>query len=166
MKIRYIALIAIISLLSMGTITGCSTTSSTVETASKTNPCASKSQTASKTGVKALAAELQGKPVVVDIYASWCPSCKNIAPTISALKKEYSSKANFVVFDVSDQATTAKSLARAKELGLEEFFTKNKSNTSLVAIMDPSDSSILLEKQNTADAATYKAILDAFKAKG
>jgi thiol-disulfide isomerase/thioredoxin len=172
MKIRYIALIAIISLLSMGTITGCSTTSSTVETATKTNPCASKvnpcaskSQTASKTGGKALATKLQGKPVVVDIYASWCPSCKNIAPTISALKQEYASKANFVVFDVSDQATTEKSLAKAKELGLEEFFTKNKANTSLVAIMDPADSSILLEKQNNADAMTYKTVLDAFKAK-
>jgi thiol-disulfide isomerase/thioredoxin len=32
----------------------------------------------------ALAKQLQGKPVVVDIYASWCPACKNIAPTFSA----------------------------------------------------------------------------------
>lgn len=36
-----------------------------------------------KKGETSLAKELQGKPVVVDIYATWCPGCKNIALTIS-----------------------------------------------------------------------------------
>jgi thiol-disulfide isomerase/thioredoxin len=189
MKIRYIALIAIVSLLSMGTITGCSTTSSTVETASKTNPCASKVNpcaskanpcaskanpcaskanpcaSKAKTSGGALAAELQGKPVIVDIYASWCPACKNVAPALATLKNEYKDKAHFVVLDVSDQATLAKSTATAKALGLEQFLTKNQSNTGLIAIIDPANSSVLLEKQNNADVATYKQTLDAFKAK-
>jgi thiol-disulfide isomerase/thioredoxin len=30
----------------------------------------------------ALAPSLQGKPVVVDIYASWCPACRTIEPTL------------------------------------------------------------------------------------
>jgi thiol-disulfide isomerase/thioredoxin len=169
MKIRYIALIAIVSMLAIGTITSCSTTSSTVETtASKTNPCASKANPcASKAKVSggALASELQGKPVVVDIYASWCPACKNVAPALATLKTEYKDKANFVVFDVSDQAAVTKSLARAKELGLEAFFTKNKSNTGLIAILDPANSNVLLAKQNNAEVATYKPVLDTFKAK-
>ncbi|MGF1589840.1 MAG: thioredoxin family protein, partial [Pleurocapsa sp.] len=40
------------------------------------NPCASKTENVGGT----LAQQLQGKPVVVDIYASWCSACKNIAP--------------------------------------------------------------------------------------
>ena len=48
----------------------------------------------------ALAKELQGKPVVVDIYATWCAGCKNIAPTLSQIKQQYKNTAHFVVFDV------------------------------------------------------------------
>ena len=43
----------------------------------------------------ALARQLQGKPVVVDIYASWCPACRNIAPVLSQLKQQYKNKVNF-----------------------------------------------------------------------
>jgi thiol-disulfide isomerase/thioredoxin len=48
----------------------------------QSNPCAGKNPCASKKGNVGgpLARQLQGKPVVVDIYASWCPACKNIAP--------------------------------------------------------------------------------------
>ena len=44
-----------------------------------------------------LAQQLQGKPVVVDVYASWCSACKNIAPTLSQLKQKYAGAVNFVV---------------------------------------------------------------------
>jgi thiol-disulfide isomerase/thioredoxin len=44
------------------------------------------SVTAAKMAKGALAPQLQGKPVVVDIYATWCSGCKNIAPTLSDLK--------------------------------------------------------------------------------
>jgi thiol-disulfide isomerase/thioredoxin len=167
MKIRYAALLMVVSLLSLGAVTSCSTTSSTVETVAKVNPCASKANpsTSSKAEVGALAVSLQGKPVIVDIYASWCPACKNVAPALASLNKDYADKANFVVLDVSDQASTAKSLIKAKELGLEKFFTKNQAQTGLIAILDPANGNVLLEKQNNADVATYKQVLDTFKVK-
>ena len=185
MRIRYFALLAMVSVLSIGTVTGCSNPTSTpkAETAaqvkpndaktvgaateSPSKPASAATEAPSKPAIKpgGLAAELQGKPVVVDIYASWCPACKNVAPTLEKLKKEYAGKANFVVLDVSDKTTTAKATARAKELGLDKFLAKNLSQTGLIAIFDPATGKILTEDRDEPDIATYKKPLDDFIAK-
>jgi thiol-disulfide isomerase/thioredoxin len=107
-----------------------------------------------------LAKQLQGKPVVVDVYASWCPGCKNIAPTLSQLKQQYADKANFVVFDVSDSKTTQASMKMATKLGLTGFFNANKSQTSTVAIIDPATGKIVKQFRNNAEIGEYTGILD------
>lgn len=110
---------------------------------------------------KPLARELQDKPVVVDIYASWCPGCKNIAPTLSRLKQQYQDKAHFVVFDVTDRSTTQMSEAKARQLGLSEFLAANKAQTSTVAIIDPATGKVLRQFRNNPDQGDYTAVLDA-----
>ncbi len=111
----------------------------------------------------ALAKKLQGKPVVIDIYASWCPACQNIAPTLSQLKKEYAGKVHFVVLDVSDRNSTARSEAIAK--GLSNFFAANKTQTGSLTIVDPSTGKILSQHRNNANKSTYVRVLDAALAK-
>jgi thiol-disulfide isomerase/thioredoxin len=113
-----------------------------------------------------LAKQLQGKPVVVDVYASWCPGCKNIAPTLSQLKQQYSGKANFVVFDVTDRQTTQASMKMAAKLGLTGFFNANKAQTSTVAIIDPATGKVLKQFRNNADLTEYTGILDRAIAQG
>ena len=113
-----------------------------------------------------LAQKLQGKPVVVDIYASWCPGCKNIAPTLSQLKQQYSTKASFIVLDVTDAKTTKASMKMAKELGLTSFFNANKSKTSTVAIIDPATGKIMKQFQNDAEITDYSSVLDLAIAQG
>lgn len=108
-----------------------------------------------------LAKKLQGKPVVVEIYASWCPACKNVAPTIAELRSEYGNKTNFVVLDVSDKGKTSKSQSLAKQLGLGQFFAQNISQTGLVAIIDPATGNILAQYRNNANKSDYSAVLDA-----
>jgi thiol-disulfide isomerase/thioredoxin len=108
----------------------------------------------------ALARQLQGKPVVVDIYASWCPACRNIAPTLFKLKQQYKNKVNFVVLDVRDRESVADSNRMAKKLGLTQFFNTHKAQTSTVAIIDPSTGKVLKQFRNNADIAEYTAILD------
>ncbi|MFN5754310.1 MAG: TlpA family protein disulfide reductase, partial [Pseudanabaena sp.] len=112
MKIKYLASLAAIALLSTGVFIACATpeaskdNAATTTTATKPDPCAAKKvdpcaakkadpcaakkadPCAAKSSSGAsiggpLAQKLQGKPVVVDVYASWCPACKNIAPTVS-----------------------------------------------------------------------------------
>ena len=113
-----------------------------------------------------LAQKLQGKPVVVDIYASWCPGCKNIAPTLSQLRQQYGTKASFVVFNVTDAKTTKASMKMAKELGLASFFNANKSKTSTVAIIDPATGKIMKQFQNDAEITDYSSVLDLAIAQG
>ncbi len=109
---------------------------------------------------KPLAQQLQGKPVVVDIYASWCPGCKNIAPTLSSLKQQYQGKAHFVVLDVTDRGTTQMAEAKAKQLGLSEFLMANKTQTSMVAIIDPATGKVLKQFRNNPNQGDYTAVLD------
>jgi thiol-disulfide isomerase/thioredoxin len=170
MSTRYFASIALITILLGGVITSCSPSKNGSETSAEVKtlePSAAvkpelESPVAKPKPVGALAAELQGKPVVVDIYASWCPACKNVAPTVAKLKTEYAGKANFVVFDVSNTSTTAKSTARAKELGLDKFLAKNLTQTGLVAVIDPATAKVLIEERDEPAIATYKKPLDAF----
>jgi thiol-disulfide isomerase/thioredoxin len=113
-----------------------------------------------------LAKQLQGKPVVVDIYASWCPGCKNIAPTLSQLKQQYAGKANFVVFDVTDAKKTQASMKMANKLGLTAFFNANKSQTSTVAIIDPATGKVMKQFRNNAEITEYTGTLDRAIAQG
>ncbi len=107
-----------------------------------------------------LAKQLQGKPVVVDIYASWCPACSNIAPTLSGLRKQYANRVNFVVLDVSDKAKVEASMAKAQKLGLAAFFAANKTQTGMVAIIDPATGKVLAQHRNNATAAAYTSVLN------
>ena len=182
MKIRYFAVLAIVSILSIGTITSCSNpnptqtnTSTNTSTEVKANPCASKANPcASKANADtlkaksvggSLAQELQGKPVLVDVFATWCSGCQNIAPTLSQLKQQYSDRVNFVVLDVTDRAKLQETTANAEKLGLGQFLEATKNQTSTVAIVDPATGNILAMFQNNANKGDYTKILDTALAK-
>ena len=128
--------------------------------AKKADPCAAKSASTASIGGP-LAQKLQGKPVVVDVYASWCSKCQNIAPTVSELKKEYDGKVEFVVLDVSDKTTTAAAEATAQELGLSKFLAENKTQTGSITIVDPATGKILAQHRNNTDKMAYTKVLDA-----
>jgi thiol-disulfide isomerase/thioredoxin len=168
MKVKFLAAFAAISLLSIvavaPTIIFGATTAVANPCASKSNPCAGKNKAANSVGGR-LAKQLQGKPVVVDIYASWCPGCKNIAPTVSKIKQKYGNKITFVTLDVSDRSSSAKAQAKAKQLGLGKFYAANKTQTGSLTIIDPSTGNILGQERNNAELTAYSSVLDAAIAK-
>ena len=123
-------------------------------------PAATPTKLVAMGGTNALAKELQGKPVVVDIYASWCPACKNVAPTLSQLKQQYGNKANFVVLDVTDRQATADTMKLAAKSGLSKFFNANKSQTGTIAIIDPATGKVIKQFRNNATLTDYTAVLD------
>ena len=107
----------------------------------------------------ALAPSLQGKPVVVDIYASWCPACQTIEPTLRSLRQQQAGKVSFVTFDVSDAVQLKKSRERAAGLGLGAFLEANRSQTSLVAVMDPASGTAVQTFRASSDEGAYKAAI-------
>jgi thiol-disulfide isomerase/thioredoxin len=170
MKAKYLGTLAAISMLSLGAAVGCTNpcsakntnaSSSTVAQAdpcaAKSNPCAAKAQSVGGP----LSQELQGKPVVVDVFATWCAGCKNIKPTLSELKQDYADKAHFVVLDVTDKAKLKETEASAVKLGLSKFLETTKSKTSTVAIVDPATGKILAMFKNNPKKEDYTKVLDA-----
>jgi thiol-disulfide isomerase/thioredoxin len=107
-----------------------------------------------------LANSLQGKPVLIDIYATWCGRCKTIAPTLSQIKDKYKDKVHFLVFDVSDRNTLAQAEVQAEKLGLKSYFAKNRTYTSLVSILDPRTGQVVDEFQGNPNLQEYVIAID------
>jgi thiol-disulfide isomerase/thioredoxin len=122
-------------------------------------------KTATATVGGPLAKELQGKPAVVDVYATWCPACQAIAPTLSSLRTQYKDKVNFVVLDVTDRAATQKAETNAKRMGLATFLKENKASTGTVAIVNPATGEILSQFRGNENKDDYIAAIDAVASK-
>lgn len=93
------------------------------------------------------------RPIVAIIAAEWCPYCKRIDPIVKDVMATYSEKLNFVMFDVTNEKTTAAAMQTAKKLGLTDFFSEYKSKTSTVAVLK--DNKIVYKTSNNGKKEDY-----------
>lgn len=102
---------------------------------------------------------VEKKPLVAVIYADWCPLCQKLKPTLVLINDKYQGKIRFVLFDVTSEETMEKSRQRARSLGLEQFFDKNRETPPLVVIQDPAGRE-LFRAYHDYDFQHYAAVLD------
>ncbi len=81
--------------------------------------------------------EVQQLPLIVKIHADWCAKCQAISETWHRIERELGDEARVVSLDVTDRSTFEAALAKARDLGLEEFLAQNSTRTGSVAIFKP-----------------------------
>lgn len=57
---------------------------------------------------EALLAELEGIPVVVNIWGSWCPPCRAEAPGLAEVAREFEGQVQFLGVDILDTRPAAR----------------------------------------------------------
>jgi thiol-disulfide isomerase/thioredoxin len=111
--------------------------------------------------ISAVEAANTSRPYVVKLHAQWCPICMLTKKVWSQIEVAYSGRANFVVFDFTNQTTTDRSRAEAKRLGLEKFFDDNVGATGTVAVLDGRTKEEAASIHGIRGFDEYRAAIDA-----
>ena len=59
-----------------------------------------------------LLAELEGTPVLVNIWASWCAPCRDEAPHLASAHEEFGDRVQFLGLDILDERGSARAFMR------------------------------------------------------
>lgn len=83
------------------------------------------------------AAQRAGKPVLVDVHADWCPTCRRQAPTIEAISRDPAfAKLVILKLDFDAQVAERTALGVRKQSTLIAFNGRNE-RTRATRIIDP-----------------------------
>lgn len=69
-----------------------------------------------------LLAQLEGTPVVVNVWASWCEPCKAEAPALVQAAQKYGAEVQFIGLDVQDVRDSAMQYIRRYQLPFPSLF--------------------------------------------
>lgn len=101
-----------------------------------------------------------GRPFVVKLHAQWCPVCMGTKGVWSEIEQAYADRANLVVWDFTNEATTAATQAEAARLGLEKVFEEYWGATGLIVVVDGRTRQVTGEVGGVEDFATYRVAID------
>ncbi len=59
-----------------------------------------------------LLGQLEGTPVLVNVWGSWCPPCEREAPSLSAASEEFGERVQFLGIDILDDRESARAFMR------------------------------------------------------
>jgi thiol-disulfide isomerase/thioredoxin len=111
--------------------------------------------------ISAEEAATTGKPYVVKLHAQWCPACMVTKGVWSQIEKTYAGRANLVVLDFTNQATTDASKAEATRLGLGRLFDEYAGATGTVVVLDGRTREVTASINGSRDFGEYRAAIDA-----
>ncbi len=67
---------------------------------------------------------LGNKPLIIDLYANWCPPCRKLSPILIQIQKEYGDKIQIYKVDVDKESELAQ-LFKASSIPLMIFIPKD-----------------------------------------
>ena len=111
--------------------------------------------------ISAAEAAATDRPWVVKLHAQWCPVCMLTKGVWSRIEETYAGRVRLVVFDFTDDETTAASRAEAERLGLTEFFDASGFATGPIVVLDSSTKETRAWIYGSRDFAEYSTAIDA-----
>lgn len=71
--------------------------------------------------------DFKGTPVIINLWASWCPPCKSEMPLFDKKSKEYAGKIQFMMINLTaqDEISTAKSFVAESGYTFPVFYDTN-----------------------------------------
>lgn len=91
-----------------------------------------------------LATFLQGKPAVLEFWATWCPLCKELEAPLQAARSKYDGKVTFVSVGVRDNQSREKQKAYAEEKHLGGEFVFDRDGKAVAAYKAPHTSFLVV----------------------
>jgi thioredoxin 1 len=78
------------------------------------------------------------KPVVIDIFTTWCPPCKMLAPILEKLAEDYEGKVVFVKMDL-DQSPMTGNAFQVDRIPTVMLFDKGELVSSFIGLREEKD---------------------------
>ncbi len=94
-------------------------------------------------------------PQVVKIHADWCGTCVKLNPTWDALREKHSDSVDFIVLDVTDDATRAAAQSTAEQRGLESVLETYGGRTGTILVLRSSGAEPVAVLKGNTDVAAY-----------
>lgn len=78
---------------------------------------------------------LAARPLIVQIHADWCRTCKKLEPTWDRIRDEFAVRSHTLRLDVSDREAYEASAEKARQFDIEDFFHEHRRETGTIAIL-------------------------------
>jgi len=125
-------------------------------------------------GMKKTFADFKGKPLLINVWASWCGPCRVEMASLERLAQRYNGKEfNIIGISTDDYKNAAKSLVKQTGISFENFidsklFLENMlgANTIPLTVLVDADGRVLAKVRGAYewdDRATVDAIGDVFR---
>lgn len=86
----------------------------------------------------------EGKAVVLEFWATWCPLCRQLEPQMQAARAKYAAQATFVSVGVSANQTPARQKAYADANGIGGAFVFDRNDFAAKAFSVPHTSYVVV----------------------